>query len=76
MIPMRLSATIVTPETAPPLKAMVKAPLKLWMAAEADRTFERTATDIPTIPETAEDKAPKAKARAVCQPHRAWPIIE
>ena len=58
-MPNKLKDTINKPDTAPPRKATVKASLKLRLEAAADLILVLTATDIPTIPETAEEIAPK-----------------
>ena len=44
---MRLSATTRKPETAPPRRETVIASLRLRVAAEAVREFERTAMNMP-----------------------------
>src|SRR3989338_5845492 len=67
-MPIKLKATIVMPETAPPLNAIVRDSLKLVLAADAERALERTDVAMPIMPETAEEAAPRIKASAVCHP--------
>ena len=45
--PMRLSATTRKPETAPPRSETVIASFRLFCAAAAVRTLERTAMNMP-----------------------------
>jgi len=59
---------MVIPEIAPPLKAIVRALLKLLWLALAVRTFALTAIHIPIRPERAEQEAPKIKAMAIWKP--------
>src|SRR5690348_13129893 len=56
--PRRPSETTRKPETAPPRRATVNASPRLRRAAEAVRTFDRTATYMPIQPDKAERKAP------------------
>ena len=62
------SATTRNPETAPPRIATWTAPTRLVRAAAAVRTFERTLTNMPMIPDAIEQAAPTRNAIAVMTP--------
>jgi len=53
--------TTARPDTAPPRSAIWRALLRLVMAAVAQRTLARTATNIPIRPAMAEHSAPMMK---------------
>ena len=63
-------ATTRNPETAPPRIATCTASTRLRRAAEAVRTFDLTATNMPMIPEAIEHAAPTRNANAVMTPDR------
>ncbi len=62
------SATTRKPETAPPRMATWTAPTRLVRAAAAVRTFERTLTNMPMMPDAIEQAAPTRKAMPVITP--------
>ena len=66
--PSRLSAVTRKPETAPPRSDTVTASLRLFCAAAAARTFERTEMYMPTSPATPEAIAPTMKEAPVRMP--------
>src|SRR3972149_10914466 len=72
--PRRLSDTTRKPDTAPPRKETVIASLRLRVAAEAQRTLERTDIDMPMYPDSAEAAAPTRKAMPVRTPSFQWPM--
>ena len=61
--PRRLSDTTPIPETAPPLKDVIKASLRLLLAAAAVRMFDLTLTYMPMYPDNAEAPAPTKNDR-------------
>ena len=61
-------ATTRKPETAPPRIATWTASTRLRRAADAVRTLDLTATNMPMIPEAIEHAAPTRKANAVMIP--------
>ena len=62
------SATTRKPDTAPPRMATWTAPTRLVRAAAAVRTFDRTLTNMPMIPDAIEQAAPTMKAIPVMIP--------
>src|SRR3989440_12566097 len=80
--PNRLIATTNKPLTAPPRSAICSALLRLERAALALRMFERTATYMPTMPATPEQRAPNRKdkgvggARVAAAGRSAWGLRE
>src|SRR4030042_2516349 len=66
--PSRLSETTRKPDTAPPRRETVMASLRLGVAAEAQRAFERTEMYMPMNPDSADAAAPTRKAMPVRSP--------
>ncbi len=60
--------TTRNPDTAPPRIATWTASTRLRRAADAVRTFDLTATNMPMIPDAIEQAAPTRKANAVMSP--------